>query len=87
MEGSVFFLWGWVFAELSRPIFWLWEGLVFWFGLFFYLRWDGEAAFFLVGYVGWVGWDGMGRLFFCGFIVRGPFSILRQCLFYLHFST
>jgi len=55
MEVSVFLFVGMVFAELSRPIFWLWEGLVFWFALFFYLRWDGEAAFFLIGYVGWVG--------------------------------
>ena len=37
---------------------WLWGWLVFWFGLFFCLRWDGESGFF-VGGLCWMGGMGM----------------------------
>jgi len=41
-------------------MFWLWGWLVFWFGLFFGLRWDGGSGFF-VGWLCWMG--GMGIVY------------------------
>jgi hypothetical protein len=36
-----FFLWGWVLPKAPRPMFGLWFGLVFLFGLFCSCCWDG----------------------------------------------
>ena len=53
-------LWGWVTLGFSHPIWGLWGWFVFWFGLFFCLRWDGLRVFFVPS-AAWcyVGWDGM----------------------------
>jgi hypothetical protein len=46
---------------VSRPVVGLWGGLVFWFGLFFGLCWDGWGGFlFPCAMLGYVGWDGIG---------------------------
>ncbi len=57
-------LWGWVALNFSRPMFWLWNGLVFWFRLFFCLRWDGESDFF-AGKLCWMGGMGMSSFLVC----------------------
>ncbi len=53
-------LWGWVALVFPHPMFWLWNGLVFWFRLFFSLRWDGWSGILSHGLTWfYVGWDGM----------------------------
>ena len=44
-----------------RPIFWLWVGLVFLFGLFCSCCWDGEREVEALK-VCWDGWDGVCML-------------------------
>ena len=53
-------LWGWVALVFPHPMFWLWNGLVFWFWLFFSCGWDGESGILPHGLTWFhVGWDGM----------------------------